>query len=105
MVMTEDRPAGRQYRLLETLRQYGLENLSCRDVEAVAALHAHHYAGWIERLHVELEGPDELHALAELDDGWDNLRAAHAWAVEQGDSGTALRISATLFWETARQDL
>ena len=47
----------------------------------------------------ELRGPEEVSAIAHLDDGWDNLRTAHLWAVDHDDTDTALRISAALVWE------
>ena len=100
MVVVEDRPSGRRYRLLETLRRFGLEQLAPEHPEHVAERHALHYREWLEHLRPSLEGPDELRALAELDDGWDNLRAAHAWAIDHADPDGALRICAALVWET-----
>ena len=96
MVVAEDRPAGRRYRLLETMRQFGLEQLAMAGPDVVAERHARHHRDWLERLRTDLEGPDELRALAQLDDGWDNLRTAHAWAVDHADVDTALRICAAL---------
>jgi predicted ATPase len=100
MVVGEDRPAGRRYRLLETMRQFGLELLATQDPDRLALRHAHHHRDWIERLRTDLEGSDEVRALAQVDDGWDNLRTAHAWAIDHGDVDTAVRISAALSWET-----
>ena len=103
MVVVEERPSGRRYRLLETLRQFGLEHLATQGPDLVAQRHAHYHRDWIERLRRELEGPDELRALARLDDGWDNLRTAHAWALDHADAETALRICSALLWETERR--
>ena len=99
MVVVEDRAAGRRYRLLETLRQFGLQSLAVSGADSVAERHAHHHRDWLEALRHELDGPDELRAIAALDDGWDNLRTAHAWAIEHADTDCALRISAALVWE------
>ena len=99
MVVVEDRLAGRRYRLLETLRQFGLERLATGGADVVAERHALHHRDWLEALRHDLEGPDEVRAVAGLDDGWDNLRTAHAWTIDHADTGSALRMVAALVWE------
>jgi predicted ATPase len=89
-------PDASRYRLLETLRQFALEQLGEESVER-RRLHATHYAGLAEDLGALLTGPDEIEArnalLAELDD----LRAATSWALASPDDEDAelgLRIVA-----------
>ena len=43
-----------------------------------------------------LGGPDEADAVATLDRDFDNLRAAHLWSLEHGDTDVALRLVAAL---------
>jgi predicted ATPase/class 3 adenylate cyclase len=103
MVIVEDRREGRRYRMFETLRDFATEQLDAAEIATVGNRHASHYCSWVQRLRVELESPKELEALDELDDGWDNLRAANAWAVDHGDADLALGISAALVLEAQRR--
>ena len=68
-----DRPAGRRYRLLETLRQFALERLALVGVDAV------HRTSWVllprpgSSGSVAEPGPTSSVRSTDLDDGWDNL--------------------------------
>jgi predicted ATPase/DNA-binding SARP family transcriptional activator len=91
-------PDGR-YRMLETIREYGLERLdeSGETDEARRAVAAHllavaHQAG------PHLRGPDQLVWLRRLDDEHDNLHASVRAAIEAGDRRTAVALGAALGW-------
>jgi tetratricopeptide (TPR) repeat protein len=87
-----------RYSMLETLRAYGGELLLGRGEEAtLRRAHADYYAALAEQAGRRLRGPDEARWTAVLDADFDNLRAAHRWAVEQDDAGLALRLSAALY--------
>src|SRR5262249_36147598 len=43
-----------------------------------------------------LTGPEQLRAIATLDRGWTDLRAAAAWAIADGQSELALRLAGAL---------
>ena len=95
MVVTERGIA--PFRVLEPLRQYGLEQLGSRgEVEDAAVGHAEHYATLVESLAARYQSPDELDAGRRLDDARENLRAAFAFAAAREDVDLAFRIVAAL---------
>jgi predicted ATPase/class 3 adenylate cyclase len=102
MVLAASGPVGRRFRLLETLRQYGAERLAeSGDTDRTARAHAHWYRDHAEELEVLLAGHDELEGVARVNQAWDNLRAAVAWARDHGDIDTGSRIAAAVGLEDA----
>jgi predicted ATPase/DNA-binding SARP family transcriptional activator len=90
-----------RYRLLETVRQYGLERLAeAGELEAVEMHHAQHFLALIESAAPHLfGGEDQPGLLARLGADNDNLRTAAAWTVRaEGRVRMALRFADTLFW-------
>jgi predicted ATPase/DNA-binding CsgD family transcriptional regulator len=91
-----------RFTLLETIREYGLEQLDASG-EAEAIRRAH--AAWLLRLtegaEPMLAGPDQADWLDRLETEHPNLRAALAWGLEQPADEYALRLAAMLwrFWE------
>jgi len=99
-------------RLLETVREYGLEVLAAsEEMEATQHAHATYYLRLAEEAERELEGPQQVVWLERLEHDYDNLRAAMRWSLEQAraeevgdsteDSGEmALRFGGALqrFW-------
>ena len=96
MLVAERARHGTRYRLLETLRQYGEERLGDRDESAeIRDAHLRHYATVSDLLDAHWHSPD-VTALRELFDAdWDNLNAAHAWAISTGDIDHAHELVAT----------
>jgi non-specific serine/threonine protein kinase len=90
-----------RYRMLETVRQYGMERLATAgERDALERRHAEHFLAVAEaaapRLHC---GEHEPGLVARLGLDNDNLRAAMAWTL--GDAARAplaLRFAAALFW-------
>jgi hypothetical protein len=98
MVVADVRAERSRFRLLETVRTYGVEVLRAQGDHA--ALRSRH-AGWVVR-HVEaaderLRGPDEVAARATLEAALDDLRVAHAWSLESRDGAAAARIATAVF--------
>jgi len=103
-----DEHVATRYSVLETLRQYGREQLHAHGkIEAARRAHAAYYAGLAERLGDELITDREILArqstLAELD----NFRTAVAWSLDaevDTDALLAVRIVAglALFANTAK---
>jgi predicted ATPase/DNA-binding SARP family transcriptional activator len=90
-----------RYRVLETVRQYGLERLTeANELEALEAKHAQHFLEVIEAAAPLLFGGEvEPGLLAKLTPDNDNLRAAAAWSVrESGRARVALRFADAFFW-------
>ncbi len=94
---------GTRFVLLETIREYGLEQLaSDQRLDEAKRMHAHWFAGYAERSVREIqEGLDRAAWHLRLDREQANLRAAVAWAIEQSDAELALRFVGALwrFWD------
>jgi non-specific serine/threonine protein kinase len=87
-----------RFRLLETLREYGREQLEEQEWSDLQRRHAEHFLAWAEHLRQERERPGWWERLkGEHQD----LRTALAWAIEQGEGEIALRLAVALatFWE------
>ncbi len=90
-----------RFRMLETVREYGLEALTeSGEAEETRRAHAAFFLTLAERSDAELLGPEEAAWLARLEAEHDNLRAGLRWALDQAESETALRLSTALylFW-------
>jgi predicted ATPase/DNA-binding SARP family transcriptional activator len=98
-LMTADRTsAGTCYRLLETLRSYGLERLDERgELVTARTRHARWAADTVTQAAAGLRGSEEGRWAATLDQHLDDLRAAHSWLSGQ-DVGLSLRMTAELHW-------
>ena len=98
LVVAEATGATRRYRLLETLRLYGLQRLT--DSGAAASTrdrHAAHVLALVESAGIAMRGPEQVRWLARLEVEHGNIRAALAWSHERGDAATALRLAGSLF--------
>jgi hypothetical protein len=84
------------YRVLEALRAFGGDQLDDDERATVRTRHARWYLEVAERTATELTGPDEANAVTVIDRDFDNLRAAHLWALELGDVDVSLRLVAAL---------
>ena len=100
LVLAEPTPSGStRYRLLESLRAFGLEHLADQgELERLQARHAAFCVDLAEQAAPALVGPDQASWLDRLEREHDNLRAALAWSLEQPpDAGPALRLAGALF--------
>ncbi|WP_433273919.1 BTAD domain-containing putative transcriptional regulator [Actinosynnema sp. CS-041913] len=92
---------GGRYRMLETIREYGLERLGeSGRVRAARAEHAEYYRDLAETAEPHLRGEEQLSWLARLEAERDNVLAALHFAADCGDADTAVRIAAamSMFW-------
>jgi predicted ATPase/DNA-binding SARP family transcriptional activator len=88
-----------RYRMLETLREYGLERLTQRGaVGDVRAAHLEHFLSVAEAGAVGLRGPGQLDALARLDADHGNIMAVLRCAIDAGDRARAARFVTALAW-------
>ena len=87
-----------RYRLLETLRSYGLERLAERgQLDAARARHARWAADLVAQAEPGLRGPDEARWAGLLERHLSDLRTAHAWLTAH-DAELSLRMAAQLHW-------
>jgi predicted ATPase/DNA-binding CsgD family transcriptional regulator len=97
-----------RFRMLETIREYGLETLAaCQELEAAQRAHAACYLALVEEAQGRLQGKEHGVWVQRLTQEHDNLRAALRWLLEQGeDREAALRMCSGLdvFW-VVRGDL
>lgn len=92
---------GERYRMLATIREYGLERLAEDGLDdAVRAAHAACFLDLTERAAPYLHGAGQLPWLRVLAAERDNLLAALRFAADTGDARTARRLGAALglFW-------
>jgi non-specific serine/threonine protein kinase len=90
-----------RYGLLETVRQYGLQQLErSGETAAVRDRHLAWCATLAEQAAPALLGPEQAAWLARLEREHDNLRGALQWALERSLSTLALRLATGLwqFW-------
>ena len=86
--------------MLETLREYALEQLDERSEKAeLQRRHACYFLAFAENAEVELRSAEQVQWASRLDEEHDNLRAALEWA-EEHDPDTLLRLAGSLggFW-------
>jgi predicted ATPase len=101
LVQYEEAEGAGRYRLLETLREYGREQVGEGERAELERRHAEHFLAWAERAGEELrQGREQQVWLERLELEHDNLRAALDWAIKRGDVGIGLRLAVALelFW-------
>jgi predicted ATPase/DNA-binding CsgD family transcriptional regulator len=90
-----------RFRMLETVREFGLERLMASgEIEDIQRMHAEYYARLVARAEPELTGANQLAWFERLETEHPNLRAALTWAMAH-DPGTGLRMAGALirFWD------
>ena len=91
--------ASPRYRMLETVRAYGLERLAEAGEETAArAAFIAYYLNLAETADPELRAANQRHWLRELAAEQDNMHAALRWAIASQDADTALRLVRALGW-------
>jgi predicted ATPase len=89
-----------RYRLLETLRQFGAQQLSARNkAETLQLRHARYFMDWVEELEPLLDAwEDWAQVYKQLDPESDNLAAVMRWSLGHDQAEIALRIGGALKW-------
>jgi predicted ATPase/DNA-binding CsgD family transcriptional regulator len=100
LLRQREQPDGEpRFDMLETIREYALERLRLSGEEdALRDRHAAWFAAMAEAADVKLRGQEQLAWLSRLESEHDNLRAAMAWALAQGDADLALQLTGGLHW-------
>jgi predicted ATPase/DNA-binding SARP family transcriptional activator len=101
LIVTEERAGETRFRMLETLREYALEQLEPGEHGEGEARYCRYFVELAEACEPHLRGPEQTDYLERLEGEQDNFRAVLAWALEHSPDA-ALRLSAALapFWET-----
>ena len=92
-----------RYRLLESVREYALEQLEVREeTKEARRAHALYFLALAEQAKPELIGPEQRAWFLRLEQEHDNLSAALRWLSAQNDVAPALRLAVALgtFWWT-----
>lgn len=82
-----------RFTILETLREFGLEQIDEEECNAFRLRHAEWFCLLAERALPELLATDQMRWLARLDADHDNIRSALAWSLQQGEVTIAARIA------------
>lgn len=96
--------AGPRFTMLETIAEFGLEQLAASGEEAAARqAHAAYFLDLAERAEPELNDADQERWLSLLHTEFPNLRAALGWFRDRGEAEPLLRLSGAigLFWSWA----
>jgi predicted ATPase/DNA-binding SARP family transcriptional activator len=95
---SDDGP-GPRYRMLETVRAYGLERLTeAGEQDRIRDVFAARYLDLAETTDPRLRGPGQSRWLRELATEQDNLYAGLRWAIARNDAETALCFIRALGW-------
>jgi len=98
LLNTEPDAAETRFRLLETVREYGLGRLEASgEADALRARHAEYCLALVQQINRD---SDEVARSDRLEREHDNVRAALRWTLEGGDLLVGLRLAAALrrFW-------
>ena len=86
-------------RLLETIREYGVELLDASgETEITREAHAGYYLKLVDEAEPHLKGVQQTTWLARLEQEQENLRAALSWFIERGEEESALHFCGALWW-------
>jgi predicted ATPase/DNA-binding SARP family transcriptional activator len=88
-----------RYRMLETIREYGLERLEeAGELESSRTAHARWFAELAATAEPHLRRADQKRWFALLQAERENVLAALRWLGDSGDARGALRLAVTLLW-------
>jgi len=93
-----------RYGQLQTLREYGLEQLAASgELEPTRAAHAAYYLSWAEQVAPLLSGAEQVSWLDCMEQEYDNVRSALEWflenSLERAEQALKLCIALQSFWE------
>lgn len=100
---TEGRKGEPRFTMLETLREFGLEQLQASGEQGmIRERHANYYLSLAEPAEARLESNEQIEWLNQMEQEHDNLRAALEWSRKTEDQGPlCVRLANLLgvFWE------
>jgi predicted ATPase/DNA-binding SARP family transcriptional activator len=91
--------AAPRYRMLETLREYGIEKLAqAGELAAARTTHAHYFGALVDEAEPHLRRPEQLEWFHRLRTERENVLAALRHLCATGDAHRALRLAVSLGW-------
>jgi predicted ATPase len=103
LVRQKEDPDGEpRYWMLETIREYGLDQqANLREAQELRGRHADYFVEIAERTRKPISGVEQAAWFARLEDEHDNLRAAVSWLLAQRNGEQAIRAVSGLwiFWK------
>ena len=94
-----------RFRMLEIIREYGIERLAEHGEEhAAREAHARYFQSLVARVAPELRGGRQALSLATLDSEYENLRAAFEWLLAAGAGDDALQFAVDMWYYWARRE-
>jgi predicted ATPase/class 3 adenylate cyclase len=105
LVRQEERAGESWFRMLETIREFGLEQLAAKSETAdVQRRHAAYYLALAEAADPGLKGPTPRSWIERVEAEFDNFQAAHAWAIANDATEMSIRLRTTMYrlWFTRR---
>ena len=99
LVLRQEQPDGEvRFAMLETIREYALEQREAHGERAVPRRHAEYYLHLAETAAAQLRGPRQATWMDRLEADLDNIRAALRWYREQHVAAEGLRLACALIW-------
>jgi predicted ATPase/DNA-binding XRE family transcriptional regulator len=102
LMPTDDVPGEPRYRMLDTIREYGAEQLiAAGERDVLCRRHSVYYACLAEQAEPALQDRDQRVWYPRLEREHDNLRAALHFLLQSGDAEWALRLAGAVwrFWQ------
>ncbi len=88
-----------RYRMLETIREYGLERLEeAGELESARAAHARYFAKLVATAEPRLRRPGQKEWFGRLQDERENILAGLRYLGDSGDARGAVHLAVTLLW-------
>jgi len=88
-----------RYRMLETIREYGLERLEeAGELDSARAAHARYFAELAETAEPRLRRPGQKQWFARMQDERENILAGLRYLGDSGDARGAIHLAVTLLW-------
>lgn len=99
LVLVEEQKGSVRYRMLETVRQYGIKKLTEEgELFQAQRRHVYYFIQLAELADDGLRNSNQLDSIKALENEHDNLRRALRWAIENSDAESACRLVAALGW-------
>lgn len=87
-----------RFRMLETIRKFGIELLPADRAEQLKSVHATYFLGVVESMAKGFVGPGQRGHVTRVLSEEDNIRAAISWSLESGLTEMTGRFAKALLW-------